>query len=118
MNHPLKPRILCNVDDEPPVVELLQKYLESTGDFRVEVETTAIKAVARAQTFRPDLVLLDVNMPGQDGFALARSFRHEPWLRHKPILFFSGMSDLEEPLRKAWRGGPTEVSRKRGVAGA
>ena len=91
VHHQFKPRILC-IDDEPSVGELLRSLLEETGDFLVEVETKAITAIARARMFKPDLVLMDINMPGQDGFALAREIRLEPWLRHRPIIFFSGVA--------------------------
>ncbi len=90
----------------------MRRLLEGTGDFIVEVETKAITALHHAETFRPDLIIMDVNMPGPDGFALARNIRREPWLRHRPIVFFSGMSDLEKPLQAAWRAGPTEFLQK------
>jgi CheY-like chemotaxis protein len=114
MHHPLKPRILC-IDDEAPVGELIRTLFESTGDFVVGVETKAIAAVNRARVFRPDLVFMDIKMPGVDGFALARDLRQEPWLRHRPILFFSGLSNVEDSIQKAWRSGPTEFLEK-GVA--
>ncbi len=103
----LIPRILC-VDDEPSVGELIKALLEPSGDFRVEVETKANTAVQRARMFRPDLVFMDIKMPGRDGFTIAREIRQEPWLRHKPIIFFSGVEGVEESVRRAWRSGPTE----------
>jgi len=89
--------------------------LEPSGDFRVEVETKAIAAVNRARMFRPDLVFMDIKMPGRDGFAIARDIRLEPWLRHRPIIFFSGVENVEESVQRAWRSGPTEYLPK-GVA--
>jgi len=114
MDHLLIPRILC-VDDEASVGELLRSLLEPSGDFRVEVETKAIAAVNRARMFRPDLVFMDIKMPGRDGFAIARDIRLEPWLRHRPIIFFSGVENVEESVQRAWRSGPTEYLPK-GVA--
>jgi len=111
MHHPLKPRILC-IDDEAPVGELLRCLLEKSGDLVVEVETSSINAVNRAKAFRPDLVFMDIRMPGPDGFAVARDLRREPWLRHRPILFYTGMSNMEESVQKLWRTGPTEFLEK------
>ena len=111
MNHPLKPRILC-VDDEAPLCEFMRCLLEKSGDFTVDVETNSKAAVERARLFRPDLVLMDIRMPGVDGFTLARIFRQEPALRHRPILFFSGVPHSEEMVRKIWRTGPTEYLEK------
>jgi len=111
MHHPLRPRILC-VDDEAPVCELMRCLLERSGDFTVDVETNSKAAMERARLFRPDLVLMDIRMPGVDGFTLARIFRQEPALRHRPILFFSGMPCAEDMVRKIWRTGPTEYLEK------
>ena len=111
MNSALKPRILC-IDDEAPVGVLLRHMLERTGDFVVEVETKSIVAVNHARQFRPDLVFMDIKMPGPDGFAIARDLRREPWLRHRPIVFFTGLSNMEESVRKVWRSGPTEFLEK------
>jgi CheY-like chemotaxis protein len=106
-----KPRILC-IDDEPSVGELLRSCLEGSGDFLVEVETNALKAVQHARVFKPDLVVMDIKMPGRDGFDLVREIRQEPWLRHRPIIFFSGLTDVEEASLKAGIGGPTEFLQK------
>ena len=111
MHHPLRPRILC-VDDEAPVCEFMRCVLERSGDFTVDVETNSKTAMERARLFRPDLVLMDIRMPGVDGFTLARIFRQEPALRHRPILFFSGMTNVEDMVRKIWRTGPTECLEK------
>lgn len=107
----LTPRILC-IDDEASVGEFLQSFLERAGDLRVEIETKAVDAMKHARTFRPDLLLLDIGMPRMDGFALARELRLEAGLRHKPIIFFTGMDNVEESVRKIWRTGPTECLRK------
>jgi len=106
-----KPRVLF-IDDEPTVGTLVRTILERTGDFTVEVENKSIAAVEHAKKFRPDLVIMDIGMPGANGFALAQSLRHEPGLRHRPILFFSGMTNVEESVRRAWRSGPTEFLEK------
>jgi CheY-like chemotaxis protein len=111
MHHPLKPRILC-IDDEAPVCELMRCLLERSGDFTVDVETNSKTAMEHARLFRPDLFLMDIKMPGLDGFTLARIFRQEPALRHRPILFFSGISHAEEMVRKVCRTGAMECLEK------
>jgi len=50
--------------------------------------------------------------PGQDGFALVRELRQEPWLCHRPIIFFTGLQNVEEQALKAGLGGPTEFLEK------
>jgi len=111
VHHPLKPRVLC-IDDEPSAGHLLQCLLEKTGDFVVGVETKSIDAINKARLFRPDLVIMDIKMSGPDGFMVTRNLRQEPALRHKPVLFFSGMPDVEDQVKAAWRSGPTEYLEK------
>jgi CheY-like chemotaxis protein len=107
----LKPRILC-IDDEPSVGAMIRAVFESTGDFTVETETNSFQALAHARRFHPDLILLDIRMPGQDGYAIAKQLREEPGLRHRPIIFFSGMPGNVEVALKAARGGPAELIEK------
>jgi CheY-like chemotaxis protein len=107
----LKPRILC-IDDEPSISEMVRVVFEETGDFIVEAETDAFSALARAKRFQPDVILFDISMPGPDGYDIARQIRAEPGLRHRPILFHSGMTGCEEAALKAGRGGPTDFIQK------
>lgn len=91
---------------------MIQAVFESSGDFVVETETDSYQAVPRARRFQPDLVLLDIRMPGMDGYAIAKQIRSEPGLRHRPIIFFSGMPGSKELAMKSAQGGPAEVLEK------
>lgn len=66
-------RILI-VDDEPNIVVSLEFLLGREG-YDVAVATTGPEALEKAASFRPDLVLLDVMLPGADGFEVCRSLR-------------------------------------------
>lgn len=107
-----KPRVLC-IDDESAGCDFLRAILDESGDFLVETGTDAFAALDLARRFKPDVVMLDINMPGQDGFSVARQFREEPWLRHRPIIFYSGREDQAIPL-SAGSGGPVEFLKKGG----
>jgi CheY-like chemotaxis protein len=85
---------------------------ERTGEFVVEVETKSIAAVNHARRFRPDLVFMDIRLPGPDGITLARELRREPWLRDRPIVFFTGVANMEPLVRKVRDTGPTEFLEK------
>jgi CheY-like chemotaxis protein len=111
VSNALKPRILC-IDDEAPVGELLRQMFEKTGEFVVEVETKSIAAVNHARQFRPDLVFMDIKMPGPNGLTIARDLRKEPWLRDRPIVFFTGLSNMDESVKQVSRTGPTEFLEK------
>jgi len=66
-------RILV-VDDEPPIVDLVRGYLEREG-YRVDVAVDGPSAVAGAREHRPDVVVLDVMLPGFDGIEACRRIR-------------------------------------------
>jgi len=68
-----KPRVLV-VDDEPGIREMLVEYFGMQG-FETAEAADGVAARAKVPAFRPDLVLLDLNMPGENGLSLAR------WLR-------------------------------------
>ena len=109
--HRLKPRILC-IDDEPEVGHLIRSWFEGRGEFHVAVETNALNAIRRSRLFRPDLLVLDIKMPEHDGLAIAREIRCEPWLRHRPILFYTGVLNAQESSLHAGAGGPTQFIQK------
>jgi CheY-like chemotaxis protein len=100
-----KPRILV-VDDEPNLSGLVRLFLEKTGRFEVRVENRSALALAVAREFRPDMILLDVDMPGKDGGEVSREIGADPALGGVPILFFTSLiSHAEAGEREAVRGG-------------
>ena len=100
-----KARILV-VDDEPNLSDLVRMFLERTSRYEVRTENRSAQALAVARDFRPDMVLLDVDMPGQDGGEVAREIEADPVLRGVPILFFTSLvSSKEAGDQVSMRGG-------------
>lgn len=100
-----KPRILV-VDDEPNISGLVRFFLEKTQRFEVRVENRSALALSAARKFRPDMIVLDVDMPGKDGGDVALEIQADPMLRGLPILFFTGLvSAAEAGKRETVRGG-------------
>jgi YesN/AraC family two-component response regulator len=93
----VKPRVLV-IDDEPDSVGLLLRYL-ADSDLDVRVALDGADGLEKAETGRPDLVLLDVSMPGMDGFAVCQQLRAKAWARGLPILLLSARDDLSVKLR-------------------
>jgi CheY-like chemotaxis protein len=90
-----KKRILV-VDDEPSITRLLKLNLEQTGDYEVATENVSRAALATAEQFEPDLMLLDVMMPGMDGGSLATALQAKPKLKGVPIVFVTAAVTREE----------------------
>jgi CheY-like chemotaxis protein len=90
-----KKRILV-VDDQPSITRLLKLNLEQTGDYEVATENVSKAALAAAEEFHPDLILLDVIMPGLDGGNLASQLQASPKLKGVPIVFLTAAVTREE----------------------
>ena len=90
------PRILI-VDDEPANVHVLADCLR--GLYDVRFATDAARALELAQAQPIDLVLLDVVMPGMDGFELLRRLKAEPRTQHVPVIFVTAMDEIDDEER-------------------
>lgn len=90
-----KIRILV-VDDDVPLSRLVAILLEKTRLYEVRVENHSTNALATAREFQPALVLLDVDMPGLDGGAVAAQLRADPSLRELPLIFFTSLVSPNE----------------------
>ena len=97
-------RILV-IDDEPNLCTLLQHFLAQAGGYEVLTENLPSHALSTARSFNPDLILLDVNMPGKDGGEVAREFRANTAFSNVPILFLTSLvSSAEAGKREIKRG--------------
>ena len=103
----MKTRILV-VDDEADLTGMLKAGLESEGYYTVREENDPLRAVAAAREFAPDLVVLDVMMPGMDGTDVAARLRADPQLRDTPVVFMTALlAGHEAPLGACESGGNT-----------
>ncbi len=84
------------VDDEAPFTRLLKLSLEQTGEYVVQLENDPRKAICGAKQFSPDLLLMDVMMPGMDGGTLAAEFQASETLRGVPIVFLTAAVKRDE----------------------
>ena len=94
---PRAPRILV-VDDKPDTLLLLRELLGSRG-YDVITATEANEAKELVHSERPDLVLLDVVMPGKSGYELCRELKEDPITRLVPIVMITGLTDREDRVR-------------------
>jgi len=85
-----KRRILI-VDNDRDSTHLVKILLEKTGWYSVLEENDATRAHLSAQNFRPDLILLDVMMPGTDGGEVAAQIEADPDLQRTPIIFLTAL---------------------------
>jgi CheY-like chemotaxis protein len=90
-----KKKILV-VDDEANITKFLKAFLDETGIYEVHTENSGQGAFEAAQTFLPDLMLVDIMMKDMSGDALADKVKGDPVLRKTPIVFLTGIVTKEE----------------------
>ncbi len=86
------------VDDTPGNLALLSDTL-SEANYRVLVATDGKSAIEQIQYIKPDIILLDVMMPGIDGFETCNRLKANPATQWIPVLFMTGLSELDNLLR-------------------
>ena len=90
-------RILV-VDDHAPSAEMLAEILTLEGH-EVRMAHTAVEAVEVARSFAPGIAVLDIGLPDQDGFELARSIKADPQLQGIHLIGVSGYGQSQYPKR-------------------
>lgn len=85
------------VDDDPQIRKLLQLILQQAG-FHVTAATNGAEAFKLATAHPPDLAILDVMMPGMDGYTLCRQLRQAPTTNLMPILMLTAQSETRDKL--------------------
>jgi putative two-component system response regulator len=97
------------VDDEPALRELLRVTLESV-DIAVDEASSALEAEARLRRRKPDVVVLDLRMPGTSGVELCRSLKANPRTAEIPVVALTGAD--QEDVRAVQKAGAAAVVRK------
>lgn len=97
MLQPTRPVVLV-VDDGPKNIKLMQGILMPAGYAVISADNGAV-ALQMAETAQPDLILLDVMMPGMDGFAVCQRLKDNENTRHIPVIFVTARDDMEAETR-------------------
>ena len=91
------------VDDEPEITEIVETFLNESG-FKVLTENTPNKAIEKARSFKPDVILLDIMMPGVDGYDICQSLKNDPEFADVPIIFLTG-KDRSDDMGRSFKSG-------------
>jgi DNA-binding response OmpR family regulator len=98
------------VDDDPAVVRAVAAVLEADG-YEVEGVGDQAEALRAGLQDPPALVVLDVNMPGLDGWELCDILRRQSHTRDVPVLFLTGRADLRDQITAMQVGGSDYVTK-------
>jgi DNA-binding response OmpR family regulator len=106
VSHKLKipgTRVLV-IDDESEITEIVEAFLSEAG-YSVSAENSPQQAVAKVLEFRPDVILLDIMMPGMDGYDVCQQIKAQPAFVHVPIIFLTGKDRADDMGRSFKVGG-------------
>ena len=98
------------IDDVPANLSIMLDLLESEGH-RVSVANSAAEGLRRAQSELPDLILLDVMMPEEDGLSVCRRLKLGETTQHIPVIFMTSLDDLQDRLAGFDAGGVDYVAK-------
>ena len=98
MTTPRDTGFILIVDDNPTNLSVLSEALSSAG-FRFRVAVGGESAIAVIERNPPELILLDVQMPGIDGFETCRRLKANPITQHIPIIFTTALADTESKMK-------------------
>lgn len=88
------------VDDESDIVSTVQYRLKSCG-YEVTTATNGKEGLEKATSEKPDLILLDINMPIMDGHEMLERLRNRPDLKHTPVIMLTAYSDKRDISKAA-----------------
>ncbi|HJZ45961.1 MAG TPA: response regulator [Roseiflexaceae bacterium] len=98
------------VDDTPANLNVLSAILGKRG-YRVRPAINGALALKAAQKAAPDLILLDVQMPGMDGYEVCRQLKGDEQTRHIPVVFISALDDVLDKVEAFQVGGVDYITK-------
>ncbi len=93
----MDPVSILVIEDDEIVARTIERCLRG-GDFRVRLANSGVEGLRAARRELPNLVILDVIMPGMDGYAVCREMRADPVLAEVPILFLTARTKDEDKI--------------------
>lgn len=110
MNHETKTRTILIADDEPDILEILNFNLQSEG-YQVINVLDGNEAVRLAKMYNPDLIILDVMMPGKTGFEVCKILRSDKEFENTIIIFLTALNDESTEIKGLETGGDDYISK-------
>ena len=98
-----RPRRVLVADDDPDILKIVTANLEAEG-ITVEAVSNGWEAQARALRTPPDLIILDISMPGRDGLEVMAALRSHPETAEIPVVFLTARSS-DADVWEGWKAG-------------
>jgi signal transduction histidine kinase len=101
---------LLIIDDNPTNLEVIVEYLENAG-FEVAVARNGEMGLKRAQVLKPNIILLDVLMPGIDGFETCRRLKNNERTQNIPVIFMTALDNPDDKVKGFEVGGVDYITK-------
>jgi phosphoserine phosphatase RsbU/P len=98
------------VDDTPTNLSLLTQMLAAEG-YAIRAATSGPRALESARALPPDLILLDVRMPGLNGFEVCQELKSDARTREIPVIFISALDDIQDKVQGLRSGGVDYITK-------
>ncbi|NJL89245.1 MAG: response regulator [Coleofasciculaceae cyanobacterium SM2_1_6] len=98
------------VDDTPANINLLTQILAEQG-YKIRVAPSGKLALKSVQSYPPDLILLDINMPDLNGYQVCQQLKAEPGTAHIPIIFVSALGEVMDKVKAFELGGVDYITK-------
>ncbi|MCH8157509.1 MAG: hybrid sensor histidine kinase/response regulator [Nitrospinae bacterium] len=105
----IRPRVLL-VDDTPENLDILRKALDREG-YEISIVSSGELALEVVPKFKPDLILLDIMMPGMDGYETCRQLKKNPRTSDIPIIFITAKIEADDVVQAFQTGGADYVTK-------
>lgn len=97
-NHPQAHNVILAVDDDPGSLMLATEYFSAEG-YHVETALSGDDALARIAQLQPDIILLDIIMPGMDGYEVCHRIRRMPRFKDTPVIILTSLDNADAEQR-------------------
>ena len=104
------PSVILLIDDNEANLGVLAEYLKTLG-FKILTARNGGMGLQRAQLAKPDLILLDVLMPGLDGFEVCRRLKADPDTQDIPVIFITALESVEDTVKGFAAGGVDYITK-------
>ena len=91
------------IDDEPQITDVVEAFLSNAGH-QVFVDNIAAEGLKKAKTIKPDIILLDIMMPGTDGYNVCNDLKNDPSTSSIPVVFLTG-KDRNNDMGRSFKVG-------------
>ena len=103
----MEKRTVLVVEDNEMNMKLIRTVLQIKGNYQVLEATSAEDGIEMAQKYRPDIILMDIQLPGMDGLAATRLIKSDPELKYIPVVAVTSsamLGDEEKALEAGCAG--------------